>query len=37
VLALASAILDAIFSLPGAGILNILMRIFVTKTPFRGG
>lgn len=35
VTALASAILDAVFSLPGAGIINILLRIFLTRTPFR--
>lgn len=36
VLALLQGVLDAVFSLPGAGIINILMRIFLTKTPFRG-
>jgi len=36
ILALVNGILDAIFSLPGAGVINILMRIFLTKTPFRG-
>lgn len=37
ILALINGVLDAIFSLPGAGVLNILMRIFLTRTPFRAG
>lgn len=34
VLALMNTILDAIFSAPGAGLVNILMRVFLTQTKF---
>lgn len=34
ILSLINAVLDAIFSAPGAGIANILLRVFLTRTPF---